>query len=207
MPLSSAAPRSSNEKQEDLSDLDIFGAEALLADIQDPSPIPAPTAEPRLKRTSKKYGSELANASDEQLPTAVRALEVQIAPKASTPNALVVCGMDSRESSPYLTEAVKAGAALMGVAYEGHGLLTTPQLHYIVRCKNDPSFGDAREIGYYARISDAFKKFCKLSVAYRIHILIPTGEKLRISKYCVHPVQAHRIFASMSGFLQKFTNM
>ncbi|XGW28421.1 hypothetical protein V3C99_008305 [Haemonchus contortus] len=110
----------------------------------------------------EKYGSELANASDEQLPTAVRALEVQIAPKASTPNALVVCGMDSRESSPYLTEAVKAGAALMGVAYEGHGLLTTPQLHYIVRCKNDPSFGDAREIGYYVRISDAFKKFCKL---------------------------------------------
>ncbi|VDO87825.1 unnamed protein product [Haemonchus placei] len=107
--------------------------------------------------------------------------------------------MDSRESSPYLTEAVKAGAALMGVAYEGHGLLTTPQLHYIVRCKNDPSFGDAREIGYYARISDAFKKFCKLSsfgsfvAAYRIHTLIPTGEKLR-TQNIVYTQYKHNVY-------------
>ncbi|PIO60952.1 phosphoglucomutase/phosphomannomutase, alpha/beta/alpha domain II, partial [Teladorsagia circumcincta] len=110
----------------------------------------------------EKYASELVNASDEQLPTAVRALEVQIAPRAPHPNALVICAMDSRDSGPHLIEAAKAGAALMGVAYESHGVLTTPQLHYIVRCKNDPSFGDAREIGYYARISDAFKKLLKL---------------------------------------------
>ncbi|KAK5980302.1 hypothetical protein GCK32_018660, partial [Trichostrongylus colubriformis] len=108
-----------------------------------------------------RYASELVNTSDEQLPTAVRALEVQIAPRPSTPNALVICAMDSRESGPHLIEAAKAGAALMGVPYESHGVLTTPQLHYIVRCKNDPSFGDAREIGYYARISDAFKKLQK----------------------------------------------
>lgn len=42
------------------------------------------------------------------------------------------------------------------------GLLTTPQLHYIVRCKNDPSFGEAREIGYYARLTDAFKALLKV---------------------------------------------
>ncbi|VDO87826.1 unnamed protein product [Haemonchus placei] len=57
MPLSSAAPRSSNEKQEDLLDLDIFGAKALLADIQEPSPTPAPPAEPRLERTSKMHST------------------------------------------------------------------------------------------------------------------------------------------------------
>lgn len=109
----------------------------------------------------EKYASELVNASDEQLPTAVRALEVQVASNRSSSNALVICAMDSRESGPYLIEAVKAGAALMGVACESHGLLTTPQLHYIVRCKNDPSFGEAREIGYYARLTDAFKALLK----------------------------------------------
>ncbi|RCN45194.1 hypothetical protein ANCCAN_08818 [Ancylostoma caninum] len=42
------------------------------------------------------------------------------------------------------------------------GLLTTPQLHYIVKCKNDPSYGEAKEIGYYVRISDAFKELLKV---------------------------------------------
>ncbi|ETN86678.1 phosphoglucomutase/phosphomannomutase, alpha/beta/alpha domain I [Necator americanus] len=110
----------------------------------------------------EKYASELVNASDEQLPTAVRALEVQVSTKRPAPDALVVCAMDSRESGPHLMKAAKAGAALMDVPFESHGLLTTPQLHYIVRCKNDPSFGEPREIGYYVRISDAFKELLKV---------------------------------------------
>ncbi|KAK6059601.1 phosphoglucomutase/phosphomannomutase, alpha/beta/alpha domain II, partial [Cooperia oncophora] len=138
----------------------------------------------------QRYASELVNASDEQLPTAVRALEVQIAPKVATPKALVICAMDSRESGPHLIEAAKAGAALMGVAYESHGVLTTPQLHYIVRCKNDPTFGDAREIGYYARVSDAFKKLLKLGTKsdksdYSSHLILDCAngvgaEKMRM---------------------------
>ncbi|KAJ1374981.1 hypothetical protein KIN20_038200 [Parelaphostrongylus tenuis] len=71
--------------------------------------------------------------------------------------------MDSRESGPHLMEAARAGAELMGVRYENHGLLTTPQLHYIVRCKNDPSFGEATEMGYYAKITDAFKRLMELN--------------------------------------------
>ncbi|VDM64020.1 unnamed protein product [Angiostrongylus costaricensis] len=64
---------------------------------------------------------------------------------------------------PHLMEAAREGSALMGVRYENHGLLTTPQLHYIVRCKNDPSFGEANEIGYYAKMSNAFKELMKLN--------------------------------------------
>ncbi|KAE9413066.1 hypothetical protein Angca_002854, partial [Angiostrongylus cantonensis] len=108
----------------------------------------------------EKYASELVNATDELLPTAIRALEVKVAPSG---NALVICAMDSRESGPHLMEAAREGSALMGVRYENHGLLTTPQLHYIVRCKNDPSFGEANEIGYYAKTSDAFKELMKLN--------------------------------------------
>ncbi|KJH46865.1 hypothetical protein DICVIV_07059 [Dictyocaulus viviparus] len=70
--------------------------------------------------------------------------------------------MDSRESGPHLIKAAQAGVSLMSVPYEDHGLLTTPQLHFIVRCKNDPNFGLAKEIGYYTKISDAFKELLKL---------------------------------------------
>ncbi|VDL80699.1 unnamed protein product [Nippostrongylus brasiliensis] len=136
----------------------------------------------------EKYASELVNASDDQLPTAVRALEVQVETQRSPTNALVMCAMDSRESGPYLIEAAKAGAALMGVACKSYAIpyrlipisilktllrlslfnitltdkLTTPQLHFIVKCQNDPTFGDPTELWYYVRLSDAFKALVKM---------------------------------------------
>lgn len=40
------------------------------------------------------------------------------------------------------------------------GLLTTPQLHYIVRATNDPEeAGDASEDGYYRRFAAPFRNF------------------------------------------------
>ena len=41
------------------------------------------------------------------------------------------------------------------------GILTTPQLHFIVRCINDPKYGTASEEGYYHKISSAFFKLTK----------------------------------------------
>ena len=41
------------------------------------------------------------------------------------------------------------------------GVLTTPQLHFIVRCINDPKYGTASEEGYYKKISTAFVKLTK----------------------------------------------
>lgn len=35
------------------------------------------------------------------------------------------------------------------------GLLTTPQLHYVVRCQNDPGYGSPTEAGYYAKVHNA----------------------------------------------------
>uniref|UniRef100_A0A0R3S3A5 PGM_PMM_IV domain-containing protein n=1 Tax=Elaeophora elaphi TaxID=1147741 RepID=A0A0R3S3A5_9BILA len=35
------------------------------------------------------------------------------------------------------------------------GLLTTPQLHYIVRCQNDSAYGSPTEAGYYAKVHNA----------------------------------------------------
>lgn len=35
------------------------------------------------------------------------------------------------------------------------GLLTTPQLHYIVRCQNDSTYGAPTEVGYYEKVRNA----------------------------------------------------
>ncbi|VDP05465.1 unnamed protein product [Heligmosomoides polygyrus] len=113
----------------------------------------------------EKYASELVNASDEQLPTAVRALEVQV--------------------GIYQVWSGGVEFSVMEQCPITLGLLTTPQLHYIVRCKNDPSFGEAREIGYYARLTDAFKALLKVGSNYSPNLVLDCangvgGEKMRM---------------------------
>ena len=48
------------------------------------------------------------------------------------PKAHVFLAKDTRESSPILLAAVKKGLDCLNVPYTDFGLLTTPQLHYIV---------------------------------------------------------------------------
>ena len=50
-----------------------------------------------------------------------------------------------------------------GLLYFPSGLLTTPQLHYIVRCINtNAAYGEPTEEGYYKKLSSAFIKLHKL---------------------------------------------
>jgi len=50
---------------------------------------------------------------------------------------------------------------VLGVEYTDYGILTTPQLHYIVRCLNTANtqyaYGEPTEQGYYEKLSTAFK--------------------------------------------------
>jgi len=47
-----------------------------------------------------------------------------------------------------------------GGKVDDHGILTTPQLHYIVRCVNtvgaEDSYGHPSEEGYYKKLAKAF---------------------------------------------------
>ncbi len=59
-----------------------------------------------------------------------------------------------------LADLVLAGAKAMGAAVTDFGLLTTPQLHHIVRMANSPNKAlhrRASEDGYYTMLADAFK--------------------------------------------------
>ena len=69
----------------------------------------------------------------------------------------VVVGYDTRSSSVQLFEAFKAGVEALGGELRNYGLLSTPQLHYMVRCLNTNSaYGQPTEEGYFTKISNAF---------------------------------------------------
>ena len=51
------------------------------------------------------------------------------------------------------------------------GLLTTPQLHFMVRCKNtDSKYGTPTEEGYYQKISEAFTKIRQMPKVKKVRI-------------------------------------
>ena len=75
----------------------------------------------------------------------------------------VVVGRDTRVSSPALAQACKDGILAVGGKCEDIGLVTTPQLHYIVVCLNTRgAYGQPTLSGYYDKLSSAFNKFMSL---------------------------------------------
>lgn len=108
------------------------------------------------------YAMEIVNATDEEFPAAVRALEKQIS-VSKTFSSRVTCGIDTRFSGPHLKDAALAGARLFNVHFEYVGIVTTPMLHYIVKCHNEPDFAPPTRDGYYKSITDAFKQLYELT--------------------------------------------
>ena len=83
----------------------------------------------------------------------------------SDTKAKVVFARDTRESGPRLVSALTAALKATGTDYTDYGLLTTPQLHYMVRCINTKGspyeYGEPTEAGYYKKLADAFKTAMK----------------------------------------------
>lgn len=77
----------------------------------------------------------------------------------------VVVGRDTRPSGVALTQSLFHGLEALGANAKDMGLLTTPQLHYITRCSNDPSFGEPSEMGYYTKLARAFKQLVPTSTS------------------------------------------
>lgn len=73
----------------------------------------------------------------------------------------VVFARDTRASGPYLVKALKAALDVLSIEYKDYGILTTPQLHHMVRCINtagtEYAYGEATEEGYYKKMAAAFK--------------------------------------------------
>jgi phosphoacetylglucosamine mutase len=115
-----------------------------------------------LEASWEVYATTLANASsDEELlveyENLVSTLNVntEITPK-------VIFARDTRESGPALVASLQDALRATKTEFVDHGLLTTPQLHYLVRCINtadsEQPYGEPTEQGYYVKLAGAYKK-------------------------------------------------
>lgn len=79
--------------------------------------------------------------------------------------ARVVFARDTRASGSRLVSVLNAALSATEVEFIDFKYMTTPQLHYVVRCKNtlgtQYEYGEPTEQGYYEKLAAAFKKVMK----------------------------------------------
>uniref|UniRef100_A0A4W6EN35 Phosphoacetylglucosamine mutase n=1 Tax=Lates calcarifer TaxID=8187 RepID=A0A4W6EN35_LATCA len=102
------------------------------------------------------YATQLANAEQGDLLTALKDIIEKESINMSQ-EANVFVGKDTRSSSASLSQAVLDGVSALGGHSKDYGLVTTPQLHYMVCCQNTQGkYGEATIEGYYRKLCQAF---------------------------------------------------
>ncbi|NXY45458.1 AGM1 mutase, partial [Ceuthmochares aereus] len=111
----------------------------------------------------EEYATQLVNAEEQELQKTLN----EICQKAAVNqhnDASVFIGRDTRPSSKKLSQSVIDGISILGGQYHDYGLVTTPQLHYMVCCQNTQGqYGKATLEGYYEKLSKAFAELIKQS--------------------------------------------
>ncbi|KAJ1733266.1 hypothetical protein LPJ61_001648 [Coemansia biformis] len=113
-----------------------------------------------LQQSWEGYCTQVANAasSDELVAALAAVVEAESIDTSVTPR--VVYARDTRPSGPLLQAALEDGLAALGTDAASYGVVTTPQLHYFVRCRNtagtDAAYGEPTEAGYFAKYTGAF---------------------------------------------------
>ncbi|KAJ2162214.1 hypothetical protein GGF46_000831 [Coemansia sp. RSA 552] len=113
-----------------------------------------------LQQSWEPYCSDIANADGDDQVAAVLAsiAAAEQIDQSVTPR--VVYARDTRPSGPVLQKALEDGLAALGTDATNYGIVTTPQLHYFVRCLNTAgtaaAYGEASEAGYNQKYGQAF---------------------------------------------------
>jgi len=111
-----------------------------------------------LEQSWEGAATNLANCQDQQLPQELDAIVAQFSIGGG--QGRVIVGRDTRVSSPALSLAVVEGVKAAGGEVVDIGVVTTPQLHYMVVATNtEGGYGEPSLPGYYGKIVNAFKKF------------------------------------------------
>ncbi|XP_072358890.1 phosphoacetylglucosamine mutase isoform X2 [Scyliorhinus torazame] len=112
------------------------------------------------------YATQLANAEEHDLKSALTNILVN-EPVNLQEIARIVLGRDTRPSSINLAQAVVDGVTALGGTYQDYGLVSTPQLHYMVYCWNSmEQYGTATVEGYYRKLSQAFIALTKQTISH-----------------------------------------
>jgi phosphoacetylglucosamine mutase len=113
-----------------------------------------------LEQDWERYATALVNAaSDEELVNIYHKLAADLKIDLKTP-AKVIYGRDTRPSGHKLVTALADALEATNTDHVDYKLLTTPQLHYLVRATNSEgtplSYGKVSEAGYYEKLAEAF---------------------------------------------------
>jgi len=115
-----------------------------------------------LAQSWEGLATKLANASESELHNVIQ--EIANSEGIDMTDASIVAsvfvGRDTRESSPSLCQAVIDGVESAGGQCSNYGILSTPQLHFFVVCKNTgEAYGKPTEEGYFQKLGQAFLLF------------------------------------------------
>lgn len=102
--------------------------------------------------------TSLANVPDSEI---VETLKKIVKDNAIDENAsaVVILGRDSRQSGVGLSKSAIIGIEAANAIVKDFGVITTPQLHYLVVCINtNGSYGEATTNGYISKLCRAFIK-------------------------------------------------
>ncbi|XP_024537107.1 phosphoacetylglucosamine mutase [Selaginella moellendorffii] len=112
-----------------------------------------------LARNWEPFAEDIANAVDvlEVVETIIKNESVHENWKGK-----VLIARDTRPSGQALVAAAVKGIEAMGVAPVNMGVLTTPQLHWMVRATNKGE-PQVNELAYYTKLSEAFKLLLDLN--------------------------------------------
>ncbi|XP_054719475.1 phosphoacetylglucosamine mutase-like [Uloborus diversus] len=124
----------------------------------------------------------------------------------------VYLAKDTRSSSPYLASAAVDGIGILDGQVKDFGLLTTPQLHYVVCCKNNETYGEPSEEGYYKKLSKAFEtlrnsqKGTTLSAKYEPEVYVDGANgvgalKMKEMLPCIKSLRVHILNDGSTGVL------
>lgn len=107
------------------------------------------------------YATKLANAPLDKIADVYDGLVKEIDVKMGN-QARVVFARDTRASGSRLAGVLNAALTATEVEFVDFKFMTTPQLHYVVRCKNtlgtQYEYGEPTEQGYYEKLAGSFKK-------------------------------------------------
>jgi len=103
----------------------------------------------------------MANAAtDDALIQTYQKLATDLKVNNDTP-ARVIFARDTRASGSSLVASLVDALKATNTEYTDYKLLTTPQLHYLVRCENTKgtqyAYGAVSEVGYYEKLAKAFR--------------------------------------------------
>lgn len=110
-----------------------------------------------LEASWETIATNLANIQDSDLISTLIHISTKENIDLSAP-AMVITGRDTRKSSPILLNAAIAGIRALNGNITDLGLVTTPQLHYVVVCTNtNGAYGNPTLQGYYSKLATVFK--------------------------------------------------